>query len=132
MLPRRTPRDALEGQRDDPIVEQLETLATLHPVVVVSAAGRARRYAHRSPAIPSARSAAQTERPLLLRPVEDMFEIQTRIGRDEQVARLTLMPQRPQPTVAAAMPRQDRVVHGLVVHHHRRQRSAPENDVGLG
>jgi len=75
VLPSRTPRNALEGQLDQPILEQLETLATLHPIVRrrwLAELGRALidhpQFHRRVPRL-------KQDRPLLLRPIEDMFEI---------------------------------------------------------
>ena len=124
-------RDALQGHLDRPVGEQFVTQAALQaPVrrglliqlggVVVDPAQLHRR-------VPG----LEEDLPGLRRPVVDVLEVQPGVGRHEQVLATPRMPEGGQAAVPGAMPGQDAVVDGPVVHDDRLDLAPAEHDVGL-
>src|SRR5207302_1806550 len=124
-------RDALEGEFDDPIVEELIAHTTLQSPV-----WRRRLVQLGSVVVDDAqlhRRVARLEEDLVVLhgAVVDVLKVQAGVAWHEEIARLLAMFERTETVIAGAMTGQLVIVHGAVVHDHGFERAAAQHDVWL-
>lgn len=123
--------NALEGQLQHALRAQHEAVAALEAVI-----RRGRLVEFDGVAVNDAqfhRGVARFEQnsPRLGRAVQDVLEVQTRIGGHEQISRLPRVLERSQAAVAGAVSGQHGIIHRVVVHDHHFEVAAAEHHVRL-